>query len=118
MPDGPRDAPRSQLLALPVIQLLEPADHAEPAEIDLAGAGVVADVVRLAGAVGQHADAALARADGVRDARPRRSRHHAARPHRVRLLAQLADAVADQHDEQLLLGGLAVGDADQPARIR
>src|ERR1700722_9681025 len=76
----------SSALAVPVIDLLEARDHPHAAEVDLVGARVVADVVRVPDPVREVREALLAGAEQVRDARPRGTRDHVAGPHRSLLL--------------------------------
>src|SRR5881227_1196099 len=60
-------------LAVPVVQRLDPAEDADAAKADLVRARVVADVVRLAGAVDEARHAVRARLDEVSDARAGRT---------------------------------------------
>src|SRR5215213_2676464 len=69
-----RDTPALHitLLAVPVLEMLDAADHPEAAEEDLARARVVREVVRLARAIREVGHAAVAADEPVRD--PRRWR--------------------------------------------
>ena len=60
---------RSPRLAVVVVEILEPGDQAEAAEIDLVRARVVADVVRVARAVREIGEARRRPPDAVGDAR-------------------------------------------------
>src|SRR5215211_7588656 len=75
-----RDTPALHitLLAVPVLEMLDAADHAEAAEEDLARSRVVREVVRLARAVREVRHAAVAADEPVCDPRRRRSRDHVA----------------------------------------
>src|SRR6266540_3687309 len=105
-----------RLFAVPVVELGQTRHQADAAEIDLLRARVPGDVVRLARAVGEQLHPAGARVERVTDARARRARDHRAGPHRVSLLAEDADAVALEDDEELLLRSVAVHRAVELAR--
>src|SRR5438132_5717173 len=93
-----------ELLVVPVLDRLDAADHAQSRDRDLARARVEADVVRLAGAVGEQCDPALAGREAVRDRGTGGARDHAAGAHVVGLIAQPANTLPLEHDEQLLPG--------------
>src|SRR6266480_2129884 len=96
-------------LAVPVIEPVEARDHAHAAEVELVRAGVVRDVVRLARSVGEKLEARVPRPKGVRDSRSGGSGDDVAAPNRMLLVAQQADALAAEDDEDFLLRGVAVG---------
>src|SRR5688572_29198155 len=106
-------------LAVVVVEVLQPGDQPEPAEVDLVRARVVADVIRLSRAVGKEGQARLARPEPVREPGPGRARNHvagtdrmllvdAALAHALRARVQLEYALAVEHDEELLVRGMAV----------
>src|SRR6476659_808166 len=97
--------------AVPVVEALDPGDDAHAPEADLLRARVVADVVRLPGAVREQRERP---AKGVRDARPRRSADDRAAADRELLVSQEAGPLAVEHEEELLLGAVAVRRAVQP----
>src|SRR5437588_1524442 len=69
--DGTNGEALPRRLAVPVVEVVEPGDHADAAEVDLLGARVVADVVRLSRAVCEERCAVRAGAQAMRDARSR-----------------------------------------------
>src|SRR5438270_925658 len=87
----PRRAPRQagSVLAVPVVDVFDPADQADAAPRDLAGARVVADVVRVTRPVGEELQAVEAGTKRVRDAGSRGPRDDGASPH---LMLGLLDA--------------------------
>src|SRR5919201_5600379 len=112
-------------LAVPVVEPLDAPDHPDSAQVDLVGARVVDDVVRLPRPVGEVRQPRLACNEGVGDARPRRAGDDVPRPHGdpleprrppdpaaeldlPLLVAEEQRASTLQHDEQLLLGGMTV----------
>src|SRR5438094_5873662 len=83
-------------LAVPVVEPLDPAQHADPTQVDLARARVEHDVVRLARPVGEVGQTAVAGPERVRDACPCGARDDVAGPHRETLEARRTpDAAAD-----------------------
>src|SRR6266571_210199 len=96
-------------LAVPVVEPVEARDHAHAAEVELVRAGVVRDVVRLARSVGEELEPGVTRAKGVRDSRSGRSGYDVAAPNGMLLVAQQADALAAEDDEDFLFRGVAVG---------
>src|SRR5438045_3589624 len=70
-----------ELLALPVVELLDAADDADPAPEDLLGAWVPADVVRIARSPGDEGQAGVAGAERVCDSCARRTSDDRAPPH-------------------------------------
>src|SRR5437764_7080596 len=75
---GWRWRPSLLRLAVVVLERLDPADHAQAAPVDLAGARIPAHVVGPAGAVDQHGQAIGAGLKCVGDAGPGRPRDHVA----------------------------------------
>src|SRR6266542_1057759 len=73
-------------LAVAVVEVVEPRDQPDAAKVDLVRAGVVRDVVRLAGPVDQVSDPLGARDDRVGDPRCRRPRDDVPRP-KLKLLS-------------------------------
>src|SRR6266516_104761 len=61
------------VFAVPVVERVEAGDQADAAEGDLVRARVVADVARLAGAIGEIGEPAVARPEHVRDTRSGRA---------------------------------------------
>src|SRR5579859_459668 len=100
--------PRNPLFAVPVVEAFDPADDADAPEGDLVRARVVADVVGLSRAVGEEGQAALAGPEGMRNAGAGRAGDDVEAPHRVLVVAQQQRAVPVEHDEDLLLGRMAV----------
>src|SRR5262245_31815480 len=111
--------PRSARFAVVVVEVLEPCDQPEPAEVDLVRARVVADVVGPPRPVGEKRQARLAGAKRMRDPRPGGTRDHMAGPDRLLLVGdagadalrarmELQRSLAVEHDEDLLVGGVAV----------
>src|SRR4051794_3634755 len=89
-------------LPVPVVEAVDAGHEPDPAEVDLAGAWVVRDVVRLARPVRQDREPGRAgAAEGVGEPRRRRPRDHVAGPHRVLLVAEQARALAREDDEDL-----------------
>src|SRR5256885_9475037 len=72
-----------ELLALPVVELLDAADYADAAPEDLLGARVPADVVRIARAPRDQRQAGVAGAKRMCDAGARRTSDDRAPPHCV-----------------------------------
>ena len=93
---GARPSLRSlQLFPVPVVERLDPADHADAAPEDLVRARVPADVVRLARAPRDQRQAILARAERVRDSGAGRARDDVAATDLLclRLVTELAGIV-------------------------
>src|SRR5207237_6371605 len=67
-----RIAPTDSVFVLPVVDVLDPGDQADAAPRDLARAGVVAAVVRIARPVSEQRQAVRAGPERVRDSRSRR----------------------------------------------
>src|SRR5215213_454719 len=117
-----RDTPALHitLLAVPVLEMLDAADHPEAAEEDLARARVVRDVVRPARAVREVRHAAVAADEPVRDPRRGRARDRVARSNGVILSCRQAALLHDRRrpeleraapfedDEDLLFLGVAM----------
>src|SRR4051794_19749103 len=113
---GRRAACRSAL-AVPVVELLQPADHAEPAERDLLRARVPAGVVGDALAEAEQDEAVVAGAEGVRLPAAGRPGDHVTAAHRRLLVVHERGAGAVEHDEQLLLRRMAVRRRRQLPRL-
>src|SRR5712691_5401150 len=115
-----------ELLALPVVELLDAADDADATPEDLLGAWVPADVVRIARAPGDQCQAGVAGAERVRDAGPRRTRDDGSPAHRMLFRLgrrwhrrrQLERSLALEHDQDLLLGGMHVRRTGEHTRIQ
>src|SRR5438874_948833 len=98
-----------ELLAFPVVELLDPPDHPESPPEHLLRARIPADVVWFPRPPRQEREATFAGPEGVRDAAARRTRDDGAHTHRLAVVGpQLERAVAVEHDEELLLGGVHV----------
>src|SRR5581483_2969368 len=108
-------------LPVEVVEVLDAADHAEPAPRDLVRARVEAHVVRLPRPVHEHRAAVVAGDEVMRDPGARRARDDVARPQVVRLVHGTAFGPARRRreverrraledDEDLLLLGVAVRD--------
>src|SRR3954451_22656364 len=108
-------------LAVAVLEELEAADHPDPAEEDLVRPRVVADVIWLAGAVGQVGEACLPALEAVRDPGRCGARDDMAATEGVRLVGhglhrhrrpgrppELERPLPVEHDEDLLVGGMAM----------
>src|SRR5687767_4251311 len=108
---------RTSRFAVPVVQLLEAGHEADAAEIHLAGAGVVGDVVRLARAVREVREPALAGAERVGDSRAGPPGDDASRRYPMLVLAEEQRPLAVEHDEDLLLGRVAMGRPAQAAGL-
>src|SRR5262249_23482785 len=124
-PDG--TALFADRLAVPVVERLDAAEEADAAKADLVRARVVADVVRLARSVDETREPGRAGLDEVRDTRSRRPRDHVTDADRVRLTLRTAHRrargrpelerpAAVEHDERLLLRGVAVRDRELGVR--
>src|SRR5579859_6853221 len=96
------------LFSVPVVEALDAADDADAPERDLVRARLVADVVGLSRAVGEEGQAAVARPEGMRDTGAGRAGDDVEAPQGMLVVAEQQRAVAVEHDEDLLLGGMAV----------
>src|SRR5215468_5829857 len=104
--EGP--ATRSIRLAVPVVVPRDSRHQTDAAEVDLVRARVVADVVRIAGAVGEHRQPRVAGTECMRDARRSRPRDHTSWTNGMLLVAEDAEAVAFEDHEELLLDRVAL----------
>src|SRR6266550_8915852 len=115
-----------ELLALPVVELLDAADHTDAAPEDLLGAWVPADVVRIARAPRDQRQAGVAGAERVCDACARRTSDDGTPADRMLFRlgrrwhrrCQHERSLALEHDQDLLLGGMHVRRAGEHARIQ
>src|SRR5205085_7341781 len=98
----------SLILPVPVVESLQPPDHAETPKRDLVRARVVAHVGGLAGSVGEELEPVVAGAELVRNPGAGRAGNDAAGLDRVLLVAQHDRSLAVQHYEELLLERMAV----------
>ena len=113
---------RVERFALPVVELLDPADDADAAPEDLLRAWVPADVVRLARSPREQGQAASRRRGTrarlrCRVVSRRPSPSNRIFPARSARRRQLERALALEDDEDLLFGGMNVRRAGQHARI-